>query len=338
MSKKHGSSTGLLGLLNGPLVRRVQAGDQVLYALMDVVKVLAEAADPATYWAKMLGREPQLAGLAVPAEFAGLNGRSESLDALNFEGVLRLVQSIPSPRCERIKAWLAASARQRLEEAQNPELVALRARRLYEQQGYGRRWVDKRLRGISARHELTSEWHQRGAEQSDDFRVLTNELLHSAFGMDVEGYRRYKNLLGTTANLRDHMTDLELALTSLGETTAVALHQARSSRGIERLVSDVKDAGRVVARTLEEIQEQTGGHVVTPENAGRINRRPRVRRPGNESPEGSAKDRTDEKAEDHAPGRGAGDGSPAEGDAASSRPQRSPDRGGQPTARGASEG
>ncbi|MDB5290332.1 MAG: hypothetical protein JWL69_1573 [Phycisphaerales bacterium] len=338
MSKRKESTTGLLGLLNGPQVRRVQAGDQVLYGLEDVIRLLAESSDPRSYWAQMVETEPQLAGLAIPAEFAGPDGTTQPLEAVSFEGILRLVQSIPSPRCERIKTWLAGSARQRLEEAQNPELVALRARRLYEQQGYNRRWVDKRLRGISARHEITSEWRQRGAEQSDDYRALTNELLHSAFGMDVEGYRRYKNLLGSTANLRDHMTDLELALTSLGETTAVALHQARSTRGLDRLVSDVKDAGQVVARTLEEIERQTGGHVVTPENAGSVTRRRRPQRPGSGSPAGSAKERTDEKNENRASRRGAGDGSPAEGDAGSSRARRSPDRGGPKTARRGSKG
>jgi DNA-damage-inducible protein D len=333
MSKPTGS-TGLLGLLNGPQVRRIERDEQVRYAAVDVISVLVESPAPAAYWTELLRREPQLASLAESAEFAGPDGRAEKLAAVSLEGVLRLVQSIESPRCERIKMWLANSAVQRLEEAENPELVALRARRLYEQKGYSRRWVDKRLRGISGRHELTSEWYKRGATHSDEFRLLTNELMSGAFGMDVESYRRYKNLQGTRANLRDHMTDMELALTSLGEMAAVALHQARGSKGLEPLVVDAKDAGRVVAQARDEIEKQTGRPVASPENAGRIGRRRTVKRPGSDTGEaGAKKDTTDEGLKNRVLGRGAGDGSPAAGDGGPSRDDRSPDRGGPPAHR-----
>ncbi|HWE92483.1 MAG TPA: hypothetical protein VG269_00795 [Tepidisphaeraceae bacterium] len=323
----------MLGLLNGPQVRRVERDEQVRYAAVDVISVLVENPAPAAYWTELLRQEPQLASLADSAEFAGPDGRAEKLAALSLEGVLRLVQSIESPRCERIKLWLANSAVQRLEEAENPELVALRARKLYEQKGYSRRWADKRLRGISGRHELTSEWYKRGATQSDEFRLLTNELMSGAFGMDVESYRRYKNLQGTRANLRDHMTDMELALTSLGETVAVVLHQARGSKGLELLVADAKDAGRVVAEARNEIEKQTGAPVSSPGNAGRIGRRRTANRPGSDPGNAGAKDGTDEGLKNRASGRGAGDGSPAAGDGGPSRDNRSPDRGGPPAQR-----
>jgi DNA-damage-inducible protein D len=262
MLAKRVSSGGLLQLLNCDQIRRIELKGRIYYAAKDVVAALAEQADVGQYWGELLKREPRLAELfqQIASETDG------TLDFVDLAGVFRLAEAIDSPRAQKIKAWLAESGRRRLEEAENPELIALRARRLYEQKGYPRRWVDKRLRGISARHELTSEWYKRGATESADFRTLTNRLMHSAFGMDVEGYRRYKNVRGAGQNLRDHMSDLELALTSLGETTAVALHQARNSKGFESLEADAKDAGEVVALALAEIQRRGGKPVMTPVN------------------------------------------------------------------------
>jgi hypothetical protein len=122
--------------------------------------------------------------------------------------------------------------------------------------------VDKRLRGVSARHELTGEWYKRGASESEQFRVLTNAIMRGAFGMEVEQYRQFKNLYNSGENLRDHMTDLELALTALGETVAVELHRDHDSRGFERLEADVKAAGEVVARTRAEIEQRMDRPVV----------------------------------------------------------------------------
>src|SRR5687768_5110962 len=229
MSTKRTPQTGLNALLQGDQVRRVERDGRTLYAAVDVVAVLSGSQHPAECWADLKLREPALASLVEPAELTAGDGTVETADALTFQSMLRLVQSIPSARAERLKVWLAQTARERLEEHENPELAVLRTRRLYEQKGYSRQWVDKRLRGISARHELTGEWYKRGATESDQYRALTNEIMRGAFGMDVEAYRQYKNLYKTGQNLRDHMTDLELALTSLGETAAVALHKDRAS-------------------------------------------------------------------------------------------------------------
>src|SRR5205085_9835427 len=158
------------------------------------------------------------------------------------------------------------AAVERIAEAQNPELAVLRTRKLYESRGYSRRWVDKRLRGVSARHELTGEWYKRGATESDQFRTLTNTIMEEGFGMDVEAYRRHKGLFKTGENLRDHMSDLELALTALGETAAVALHRDRDSENFDELLADVKDAGEVVARTRAEIEQRLGHAVVEAAN------------------------------------------------------------------------
>jgi len=187
-----------------------------------------------------------------------------TVQGLDFESVRRFVESIPAADrdAQCVGKWLLRAARERLEEEQNPELAVLRTRRLYEQKGYSRRWVDKRLRGVSARHELTGEWFKRGASDSEQYRALTNALMNGAFGMEVEQYRQFKKLHKTGEHLRDHMADLELALTALGETVAVELHRDHDSRGYEQLEADVKAAGEVVARTKAEIEARVGRPVV----------------------------------------------------------------------------
>lgn len=264
-NKRHGS-VGLSTLLQGDSVRRVVKDEQTWYAVLDVVALLTDAAQAQAIWTDLQEREPQLKELVHSVEFAAIDGKPDTSEGVTLEGMLRIIESIPSPRAHRMKAWIARSAHDHLREAENPELLATRARKLYEQKGYSRRWVDKRLRGISARHELTGEWYKRGATESDDYRTLTNKLMQSAFGMDVEGYRRYKNLNGANQNLRDHMSDLELALTTLGETAAVALHQARDSQGRDQLEIDAAEAGQIVAQTRQQIEQRSGRNVVHPGN------------------------------------------------------------------------
>jgi hypothetical protein len=246
-------------LLAGENVRRYDIAGRRLFAAVDVIAALADTKQPAQFWSDLKQREPHLANLAETVQ-------QIDVDLIPLEAVLRLVQSIPSPKSERIKQWLARSARQRLEEAESPELAVIRTRKLYEGKGYSPRWVDKRLRGVSGRHELTSEWFKRGASQSDQYRALTNAMMRSAFGTDVEGLRRFKGLHPTRENLRDHMSDIELALTSLVETVAANLHRARDSHGVEQLASDAKDAGEIVAETRQAIEGRTGRPVVTPGN------------------------------------------------------------------------
>lgn len=282
MSSRKQHSAGLSALLEGDEVRRIHQDDQTWYAAADVVALLSDEVGAERLWDELKQREPKLAQLVRHVEFPSVPGRRDVSEAVDLEGLFRLIQSIPTARAERMKDWLARSGRERMREAENPELLAVRARKLYERKGYSRRWVDKRLRGISARHELTGEWFKRGATESDQFRALTNRLMYNAFGMDVENYRRYKNLTGGNQHLRDHMSDLELALTTLGETVAVALHQARDSSGIEQLEADTAEAGEIVAQTRQQIERRSGRAVVHPGNHAPAGRRRRGAYPGAE--------------------------------------------------------
>ena len=264
---KRSTHGGLGQILGGERVRRTMVEDgRVLYAAIDIVQHLG-LERPADAWAELKAREPGLASLCRTMTYAAsAEAEPVTLDGLETEGVLRVVQSVPTARAERIRRWLAATGIQRLEEEKNPELAVLRTRRLYESKGYSRRWIDKRLRGVSARHELTGEWYKRGATDSDQYRALTNAIMKGAFGMEVEQYRQHKHLLKTGDTLRDHMSDLELALTTLGETVAVALHRDHDSRGYAQLEADVVAAGEVVAKTRSEIELRIGRPVVQSEN------------------------------------------------------------------------
>lgn len=268
MNSKAQKPLTIHALLKGDAVRRLERQEgATLYAAIDIVAALTDSDTASHLWDQIKSHEPALAAQIQRADFPADAERPEANEALPLEGVLRLIQSIPSPRAERLKNWLAQSARDHLLESENPEMLALRARRIYEKRGYSRRWVDKRLRGVSARQELTGEWYRRGATDGEQFRDLTNRLMRRGFGMDVEQYRRYKKLNGSQ-NLRDHMSDLELALTTLGETAAVALHQARDSNSFPDLRADTEDAGRIVARTRKQIERLGNRSVVNASNHG----------------------------------------------------------------------
>jgi hypothetical protein len=257
-------STDIEHLFFNPEVRKSRLGDQSLYSIVDLLRFLTGQDDAAEYWQDLKRWKSPLSALSRVVKMPDGFGIWRDVEMVTLEQALRIIQSVDAPAAERIKLFLADAGRQQLEESADPELALKRARSLYEHRGYSRTWISKRLRGIDARHELTGEWYKRGATESDDFRTLTNELTQSAFGMDVESYKRYKGL--RAENLRDHMSDLELALTVLGETTAAILHRDRDSIGVEELSRDVRDAGQITAEARRQIELRRGQPSATPEN------------------------------------------------------------------------
>jgi len=187
-------------------------------------------------------------------------------EAIESGTIFELLPTLNEYKAQELRAWLNESAKQLLREQDNPELAIVRTREAYARAGYDRQWIDQRIRSVSARHELTSEWFRRGIREGEQFRALTNEMMRAAFGFDVETYRRYKGLFRSGHHLRDHMTDLELSLLSLGETTAAELHRTRRSNGFDALLSDAKDAGRVIKSARHEIEGQLGRPVVSASN------------------------------------------------------------------------
>lgn len=246
MFRKLGTTT-IDHLLQDERIRRTQLGERMLYSATDLISVLADCADPQAEWDELKSFEPSLRARCVRVEIAGA---VEPQELLPLAGVMRLIQAIDSPRAERLRAWVAEVAAQHVEEDADPELAIQRMRQTYYSKGHARRWIDQRLRSISARHELVSEWYKRGVKQSAEFSALTNKLMEAAFGQNVNAYRRSH---GAGRNLRDHLGDMELSLLSLAETTAANLHRQRNSSGVEQLLRDVEDAGRIIGQARQQI-------------------------------------------------------------------------------------
>ena len=261
-----------LTLFEGRQLRKVFHEGGWWFVIVDVVAVLSGSANPSSYLRDMRRRDPSLAealkggGQFAPPlalEFITAGGR-QKLPCWNTEGIFRLIQSIPSPKAEPFKRWLARVGKERIDEIENPELSMARMQELYEKKGYPKAWIDKRVRGIAVRQDLTGEWQERGAGTTSDFAILTNEIMQGTFGLKVDEYKAVKDLV--RENLRDHMTDIELILTMLAEATTTKLHRDRDSQGMKPLKKDARDGGAVAGRTRKDIETQTRKPVVSIEN------------------------------------------------------------------------
>jgi len=269
-------------LFEGKRIRKTLHEEAWWFVIVDVVAVLTDSANPSGYLKDMRRRDPSLAeafkggGQSAPPlalEFVTAGG-PQKLQCWNTEGLFRLIQSIPSPKAEPFKRWLARIGKERIDEIENPELAMARMQDLYEKKGYPKAWIDKRLRGIAVRQDLTDEWKNRGARTTMEYAILTNEIMQGAFGLKVEDYKQVKAL--QRENLRDHMTDIELILTMLAEATTTKLHRDRDSQGMAPLKKDAQDGGAVAGRTRKDIETQTGQPVIASENFKQLSaRKPR---------------------------------------------------------------
>lgn len=193
------------------------------------------------------------------------DNRFRLTDTMNRQAILRLIQSIPSSKVEPLRLWLAQVGEERLEEIEHPEAALERVRAIYRAQGRDEAWIEERIKNDLIRNELTDEWQYRGATVGTQFAILTNELSEGTFGYSVQAYKKYK-LLPSKANLRDHMTNLELVLCSLSEATAIELHRDRDSQGFLALKKDTVDAGRTAGEARHVVEKTLGRPVVSSEN------------------------------------------------------------------------
>jgi len=269
MSRSEGDK---LAVFQGKHIRKVFHEDEWWFVISDIIAALTDAADPSDYWKKMRKRDPDLGktlqggGQFVPPlalAFATAGG-TQKLQCWNTEGIFRLIQSIPSPKAEPFKRWLARVGKERIDEIENPELSMERMKELYEKKGYPKEWIDKRTRGIAVRQDLTDEWKNRGVRSNQEFAILTNEIMQGAFDLKVDEYKQVKGL--ERENLRDHMTDIELILTMLGEATTTKITKDRDSKGFTPLKKDAQDGGAVAGRTRKDIERQSGTPVVSSQN------------------------------------------------------------------------
>jgi prophage antirepressor-like protein len=257
-----------IAIFHGKTVRRLLHENEWWFSVVDVCTVLTNSPDGGAYWRKLKQRLSE-EGSEVVTFCHGLkleapDGKKYNTDCANTEGIFRIIQSIPSPKAEPLKRWLARVGKERIDEIENSEIAMTRMQKLYEQKGYSKSWIDKRLRGIAVRQDLTDEWKNRGADSQLEYAILTNEIMQGTFGMKVEDYKEFKSL--QRENLRDHMTDLELILTMLGEATTTKITRDRDTKKLPGLKKDARDGGKVAGRTRKDIESQSGTKVVSREN------------------------------------------------------------------------
>ena len=247
-------------------IRRLWHDNQWFYSVVDIVAVLSESDNPTTYWRVLKHREPQLVticnGLRMPAE----DGKMRYTDCVNTKNAFRLIQSIPSKKAEPFKMWFAQVANERIEEIENPELAQDRVKEYYELKGYPKEWIDKRLRGIAIRQELTDEWKGRGVQEEKNFAILTNEISKATFGKTVGEYKHFKGLKRPNQNLRDHMTDWELIFTMVGEKASADITRTRDAKGFKECKSSAKRGGQIAQNARKELEQETGEKVVSKDN------------------------------------------------------------------------
>ena len=243
------------------------------FSVQDVVAVLSESTDPKQYIKKMRTRDPQLSAnwgtICTPVQMLAADGKQRKVQAANTEGILRIIQSIPSPKAEPFKRWLAQVGRERIEETIDPEQAIDRALETYLKKGYSEDWIHQRILSIRVRNELTAEWQARGVEKGREYAILTDEITKAWSGMTT---RQYKNLKGLKKeNLRDNMSTLEIVLNMLAETTTTELSKAHRPEGFEESRIVARRGGKVAGDARRAIEADTGRPAVTAQNAAQFN-------------------------------------------------------------------
>lgn len=256
-----------IALFKGKEIRKVTYKKEWWFSILDIVGVLTNSPQPKTYWAKMKERDmalfqpfPFWEQLKMPAP----DGKMRETDCANTEGILRIIQSIPSPKAEPLKRWLAKVGYERMQEIENPELATKRTRLIYRLKGYSEDWIEKRMRGIAIREELTDEWQKRGARDERDYEILTAEISKATFGITPSEYKKIKGL--KRQNLRDHMDDFELILTMLSERTTTEIHRTKDTKGLLRLKDDARAGGQIAGTARKQIERKIGRSVILDNN------------------------------------------------------------------------
>lgn len=251
-------------------IRRIWYDNEWYFSVIDIVKVLTDSDNPRNYWSMLKKREAdsgiELSTNCVQLKLIAEDGKLRETDCANTKNIFRIIQSIPSPKAEPFKLWLAQVGYERIQEIENPELGQDRIKEYYQMKGYPEDWIDKRLRGIAIRQELTGEWKNRDIKTEKEFAILTNEISKATFGKTVEEYKKFKELKKQNQNLRDHMTDWELILTMIGEKATTDITQEKDSKGFMECFDSAIKGGNIAKRTREDIETNLGKSIVSKDN------------------------------------------------------------------------
>ena len=243
------------------------------FSVQDVIAVLADSSDPKQYIKKMRARDPELSAnwgtICTPVQMPAADGKMRKIQAANTEGLLRIIQSIPSPKAEPFKRWLAQVGRERIEETIDPEQAIDRALETYQKKGYDTDWIHQRLLSIRVRNELTAEWQERSVQQGKEYAILTDEITKAWSGMTTRQYKKLKGL--KKENLRDNMSTMEIVLNMLAEATTTELSKAHQPEGFSESQKIARRGGSYAGQVRQDIEKDTGRPVITSQNAAQLN-------------------------------------------------------------------
>jgi DNA-damage-inducible protein D len=260
--------TKALVVFQGKKIRRTWFNEEWWFSVVDIVEALAESERARKYWSDLKKRLTE-EGFKLSAKIGQLklvssDGKSYSTDCVNTKNAFRIIQSIPSKKVEPFKQWLAEVGYQRVQEIENPELAQKRMKEIYKAKGYSADWIEKRVRGIAIRDELTDEWKKRGVQEERNYAILTAEISKATFGMTPTEYKKFKGL--KRENLRDHMDDLELIFSMLGERVSTEITRKEDAQGYKEVEGAAQRGGRVAGNARKETEKELNRPIVSKEN------------------------------------------------------------------------
>ena len=261
------NSNNTLVVFEDKKIRRTWHNNEWWFVIADIVEALTDSTNPRQYIKNMRNRDEELSKGWVQIEHPlpiDTAGGKQKMNCANTEGIFRIIQSIPSKKAEPFKRWLAKVGYERVQEIQNPELAQERMKQIYEQKGYSKAWIDKRLRGIAVRQELTDEWQARKISKNTEYAILTNEISMATFGKTVDQYKKHKQL--KNQNLRDHMNDLELIFTMLGEKVTTEITQNENANDFTGCKSAAKRGGKVAGKARIDAEKEIGKPIISKDN------------------------------------------------------------------------
>jgi len=245
-------------------IRREWHDEQWYFSVIDVVEVLTDSPNPRKYWSVLKVREPQLATFCSQLKMASADGKKYATDCANTQGIFRIIMSVPSPKAEPFKLWFAQLGKERMDEIENPELAAERARELYRAKGYPDDWIEMRLKSIDIRNQLTNEWKNRQVQEGQEYAILTAEIAKATFGLTPTEHKELKSL--QRENLRDHMTNLELIFTMLGEEVTRNLATSEDAQGFDENRTVARQGGKLAGDARKKVEKDQRVKVVSDQN------------------------------------------------------------------------
>jgi prophage antirepressor-like protein len=261
--------TTKIAVFKGKEIRKTLHSNEWYFSVVDIIEALTDSDNPRNYWNMMKSREQkqskvQLSTFCVQLKLTSSDGKSYKTDCVNTEAAFRVIQSIPSPKAEPFKRWLAKVGYERVQEIENPELATKRTKALYKAKGYSDDWIEKRMRGIAIREELTDEWNNRGVKEQAEYAILTAEITRATFGLTPSKYKQLKGL--KRENLRDHMNDLELIFSMLGEAATTEITRDRDAQGFVENKQAAAEGGNIAGDARKALEKKTRKRVVSKQN------------------------------------------------------------------------